>query len=207
MREHSGWKFLKLPCPKVPWHSINPFGEPSAHRIQNILVFACRADRCVTSHREGDDNIDLVDLLVFADPPAAGRFDRNRASERQPDAGVGIGDDILPLNDLEQILTGGSEIGRGLRKLHECDTDARQPLCDGLHLPWIVPYPANAEALAEVKQRAFNRELEVQRLLRRRLKHPVKDETTALRRAIPMDADDRRAVVFDRGVDSDEDAD
>src|SRR5580704_6837352 len=94
-----------------------------------------------------------MDLLVFADPPAAGRFDRNRARERQPDAGVGIGDDILALNDLEQILTGGSEIGGGLRKLYEFDTGARQPLGDGLHLVRIVPYPANAKAPADVKER------------------------------------------------------
>ena len=53
---------------------------------------------------QGDHYVDLVARLLLGDPPAARVLDGDGALHREPKVGVGIGDEVLGLDQLEQVL-------------------------------------------------------------------------------------------------------
>ena len=79
-------------------------GSVEAAVEQVVVTVGLALNRRICSHRQCDDNVDFVRLLVFADPPAARRPNCQRAQDRKPYVGSWIDSKGLPLNQLEKIL-------------------------------------------------------------------------------------------------------
>jgi hypothetical protein len=82
-----------------------------------ILIAALHGG--MTRHRQRYDDIDLMALALFGDAPTTRALFGDGATDREAHAGIGIADDALALDQVEQILTGGGQIAR-LAQLRAC---------------------------------------------------------------------------------------
>ena len=141
-------------------------------------------------------------LLFLCDAPAARRLACDSAADCKPHAGVGIGDQVLTLNQFKQVLRRRGEIGRRLWTLFDPQSGLGEPLRNCLHLPGIEKHLAQIEALLQVEQCSFDGGLEIERFVRiRRAKdwasRASRSTCSFLISAVefwPSNMDDRRGI-------------
>ena len=124
-----------------------------AHR-DVVRRFALSTHAGERGHRERNYNVDLVGLLVLGDAPTSARLDCNRTTDRKPNAGIGIGNEVSTANNFVKVLRRVGQIAGGLGKLLDVDpsrTLGRDPIGSTFHGRGNAASPRICVVEAEMK--------------------------------------------------------